>query len=118
MRTAEALDRESIPVGPFARLDANAVAARDGKTRGSITNLFGSQSAFQAETMAQVMSARDWIDRIAYPTPTDHDSGEAWIDALLLAESGRGPQPRQRTHLELRVLVGHLAERRAVRTVE
>jgi len=89
---AEALDRESIPVGPFARLDANVVAAREGKTRGSITNLFGSQGSFQAETMEQVLSARDWIERIEYPTPADHATGDAWIDALLLAESRRGPQ--------------------------
>ncbi len=89
---AETLDRESIPVGPFARLDANAVAAREGKTRGSITNLFGSQSAFQAETMNLALSARDWIERLEYPAPADHESGEAWIDAVLLAESERGPQ--------------------------
>ena len=66
---AETLDRESIPVGPFARLDANALAASVGKTRGSITNLFGSQAALQAETMDLAMSARDWIDRIEYPEP-------------------------------------------------
>ncbi len=89
---AETLDRESIPVGPFARLDANAVAAAEGKTRGSITNLFGSQAAFQAETMALAMSARDWIEHIVYPAPADHPSGDAWIDALLAAESARGPQ--------------------------
>ena len=47
-----ALDASALPVGPFARLDANAVAAQDGKTRGAITNLFGSQAAFQAATMA------------------------------------------------------------------
>ena len=41
---SERLDRESLPVGPFARLDANRVAAREGKTRGAISNLFGSQA--------------------------------------------------------------------------
>ena len=49
---SERLDREALPVGPFARLDANKVAAREGKTRGAISNLFGSQAALQAETMA------------------------------------------------------------------
>jgi len=89
---AETLDRESIPVGPFARLDANALAASVGKTRGSITNLFGSQAALQAETMDLAMSARDWIDRIEYPEPGDQPTADAWIDALLAAESARGPQ--------------------------
>ena len=44
------LDERAIAVGPFARLDANAVAAHEGKTRGAINNLFGSQAVFQAET--------------------------------------------------------------------
>ena len=33
--------------------EADAVAARDGKTRGAITNLFGSQAAYQTETMTR-----------------------------------------------------------------
>ena len=69
--TRRLLDDHSIAVGPFARLDANAVAARDGKTRGAISNLFGSQAAFQAETMALALSAGDWIERIEYPDPRD-----------------------------------------------
>jgi hypothetical protein len=89
---AATLDREAIPVGPFARLDANLVAARDGKTRGAITNLFGSQTAFQAETMALALSARDWIERIDYPAPADYPTADAWLDALLAGESGRGPR--------------------------
>ena len=59
---SEALDAGTVAIGPFARLDANAVAARDGKTRGVITNLFGSQAAFQAETMALALE-RDRPDR-------------------------------------------------------
>ncbi len=51
-KDSETLDLHSIAVGPFARLDANEVAARDGKTRGVISNLFGNQAAFQAETMS------------------------------------------------------------------
>jgi hypothetical protein len=90
-RDSESLDRESIAVGPFARLDANLVAALDGKTRGAITNLFGSQAAFQAETMALALAARDWIQHIEYPAPSDYATAEAWVEALFRAESARGP---------------------------
>ena len=61
----------AIAVGPFARLDANAVAAREGKTRGAITNLFGSQAAFQAETMALALNAGEWVERVEFPAPAD-----------------------------------------------
>ena len=66
-RDSEALDRRSIAVGPFARLDAGAVAERDGKTRGVISHLFGSQAAFQAETMARALDAGDWIEQLELP---------------------------------------------------
>jgi hypothetical protein len=88
---AEMLDTKLMAVGPFARLSANLVAARDGKTRGAINNSFGSQAAFQAETMALALSAGDWIDRIEYPSPADFPSAEAWVDALFTGESERGP---------------------------
>jgi hypothetical protein len=88
---SEALDERAIAVGPFARLDANAVAARDGKTRGAITNLFGSQAAFQAETMALALSAGDWIERAELPDPAAYEAAEEWIDALFAGESERGP---------------------------
>lgn len=87
-----AVDNGSIAIGPFARLDANAVAAREGKTRGAISNLFGSQVAFQAETMALALNASDWIGQIEYPAPGDFPTADEWIDALLLGESARGPQ--------------------------
>jgi hypothetical protein len=90
-KDAELLDTQVMAVGPFARLDANLVAARDGKTRGAITNSFGSQAAFQAETMALALSAREWIDRIDYPSPADFSSAEAWLDVLFTGESERGP---------------------------
>jgi AcrR family transcriptional regulator len=89
---AATLDRQAIAVGPFARLDAGAVAARDGKTRGAITNLFGSQAAIQAETMALALSVGDWIEQIPYPAPADHDTADAWFDAVLGGESERGPR--------------------------
>ena len=66
-RDSERLDRRSAAVGPFARLDADAVAARDGKTRGVITHLFGSQAAFQAETMALALHAAEWVERSRLP---------------------------------------------------
>jgi hypothetical protein len=93
-RDAEALDRRAIAIGPFARLDANAVAAADGKTRGAVTNLFGSQAAFQAETMALALSAGDWIDRIAYPDPAGYADADTWADAFFAGESARGPEHR------------------------
>ena len=69
---AESLHTGSVAIGPFASLDANAVAARDGKTRGVIANLFGSQAAFQAETMALALSAEELIEQISYPRPADY----------------------------------------------
>jgi hypothetical protein len=89
---SELLDEQAIPIGPFARLDANAVAAHDGKTRGAITNLFGSQAAYQAETMALVLSVGDWIEQLQYPAPEDFPSADAWLDAFFGAEFERGPQ--------------------------
>ena len=63
-KDAKKLDDGAVAVGPFARLDAEDVAARDGKTRGAITNLFGSQAAFQAETMALALDPGTWVDRV------------------------------------------------------
>jgi hypothetical protein len=83
-----------VAVGPFARLDANAVAARDGKTRGSINNLFGSQGAFQVAAMAETLNASEWIERVQLPAPEDYPSAEAWFDALLDGQSARGPAHR------------------------
>jgi AcrR family transcriptional regulator len=88
----ELLERQSIAVGPFARLDANAVAARNGKTRGAVTNLFGSQSALQVETMALALWARELIEQIEHPRPEDFASAEEWVDALCTSESARGPE--------------------------
>jgi hypothetical protein len=99
-KDSELLDDHAIAVGPFARLDANAVAARDGKTRGAISNLFGSQAVFQAETMALALSAGDWIEQIAYPEPTDFATAEQWLDALLEGESERGPRQGSEPALE------------------
>lgn len=91
-RDSRALDASAIPVGPFSRLTADAVAARDGKTRGAITNLFGSQAAFQTETMTLALSVGDWIDDIELPPPSAFASAEDWVDALLTGQSERGPQ--------------------------
>jgi hypothetical protein len=85
------LDERSIAVGPFARLDAGVVAAAEGKTRGAITNLFGSQAAYRAETMERALGAGDWIEHLSYPAPADFPDAEAWLEALLAAEAARGP---------------------------
>jgi hypothetical protein len=92
-RDSEQLDANALAVGPFARVDANTVAAHDGKTRGAITNLFGSQAAFQAETMVRALSAGDWIEELSYPEPSGFPSAEAWLDAFFGGESARGPVP-------------------------
>jgi hypothetical protein len=91
-RDSEALDSSAIAVGPFARLDANAVAAADGKTRGAITNVFGSQAAFQIATMELALSAGDWIAAIDYPRPAGYATADEWVDAFFEHESARGPQ--------------------------
>ena len=97
-RDSEALDRSAIAVGPFARLDANAVAAQDGKTRGAITNVFGSQAAFQVATMELALSAGDGIAAVELPQPAGYATAEDWVDAFFEHESARGPrhgdQPR------------------------
>lgn len=91
-RDSIALDDSAIPIGPFARLDAAAVASQDGKTRGAITNLFGSQAAFQTETMALALSASSWIDQFDFPAPCAFDTPGEWVDAFFLGQSARGPQ--------------------------
>ena len=103
-RDSEALDRRSIAVGPFARLDAGAVAERDGKTRGVISHLFGSQAAFQVETMARALDAGDWIEQLALPAPADHPDAGAWVEALFAAESARGPQRGAQPQLDYAAL--------------
>jgi hypothetical protein len=90
-KDSEMLADGAIAVGPFARLDASAVAAHDGKTRGAITNLFGSQAAFQAETMALALNAGEWVERIKLPAPCNFPTADAWFDALLAGQSARGP---------------------------
>jgi hypothetical protein len=91
-RDAAMLDEELVAVGPFARLDAEAVATKDGKTRGVISNLFGSQAAFQAETMALALSASALIEDVEYPFPADFADAAAWVDAFFSGQSARGPK--------------------------
>src|SRR4051812_29852686 len=82
---AEAVDKADnepvVPAGPFTRLDAGAVAQRFGKTRGAITNLFGSQVAFQAATMFPADDDLDvgGFDKVVYPAPGDFSDAESWI---------------------------------------
>jgi hypothetical protein len=90
-KDSQLLGEGALAVGPFARLDAEAVAAHDGKTRGAITNLFGSQAAFQAAAMALALDAQEWVERIEFPAPQDFSNADDWLDALLTGESARGP---------------------------
>ena len=88
---AKVLDQGALAVGPFARLDAAVVAARTGRTRGAINNLFGSQAAFQTATMALALGASAWIERIEFPDPADFPTENAWLDAFFDHQSARGP---------------------------
>jgi hypothetical protein len=85
------LDKSLRAIGPFSRLDANVVAERNNKTRGSINNMFGSQAAFQKETMALALSAGLWIEEVSYPAPGDFAKAEDWIRAFFKGQSFRGP---------------------------
>ncbi len=91
-KDARLLEDDRIAIGPFARLDAGAVAAFEGKTRGAVTNLFGSQAAFQAQTMAMALSVGPRLEDVDHPEPADFDDAEAWLAAFLAAQSARGPQ--------------------------
>jgi hypothetical protein len=89
---SEALDEKAIAIGPFGRLDAEMVAARDHKTRGAITNLFGSQAAYQIATMDLVLDAGAWAEAVESPAPQDFATPDDWLDALFTWLSARGPQ--------------------------
>ena len=115
---AESLHTGSVAIGPFASLDANAVAARDGKTRGVIANLFGSQAAFQAETMALALSAEELIEQIVYPRPADYPSADEWVDAFFAGQSARGPRHGAEPVDDYAAQLGAVAERRALRALE
>lgn len=91
-RDARALDEDAFALGPFARLDAGSVAARDGKTRGAITNLFGSQAAFQVEVMGLVLDAEATSEVAGLPDPAGFERAEDWVDALFAEQSAQGPR--------------------------
>lgn len=87
-------DRQHVAVGPFATLSAEAVAAStDGKSRGAITNLFKSQRQFQLQAMALVLEDPE-ADIQMPPDPVGFPDATAWVDALAVAESARGPHHR------------------------
>lgn len=97
---AERLDiaDSALPVASFARLDADEVARRVGKTRGSITNLFGSQAAFQLATM--MVGIDEFVDiggvhEVDYPAPSAYPDPEGWLQALAHVECDRGPHHGQ-----------------------
>lgn len=86
------IDSEGMAVGAFARLDAGAVAARDGKTRGAITNLFGSQAAYQSATMSLALDAGEIAGLADWPRPADFADADAWVGALFAGQSAFGPR--------------------------
>ena len=114
---SERLDAKRCRSGRSPGSTPTAVAAREGKTRGAISNLFGSQAALQAETMALALDAAQLTEATAYPAPEDHDDADAWVDAFFADQSARGPRTR-RAGGRLRHAVGALALRRALRAVE
>ena len=62
-------DERRVAVGPFAKLNAEQVAAAaDGKSRGAITNLFKSQRQFQLQAMALVLEDPE-VDVLVLPDP-------------------------------------------------
>jgi hypothetical protein len=89
--------RDVLPLGVFTSIDAHAVADREGKTRGAVTNVFGSQRAFQAAVMFP-SSLWDFggIENVEYPSPNEFANDEEWIRAIALIEAGRGPKRGQR----------------------
>jgi AcrR family transcriptional regulator len=92
---ARRLDREDdekrTAVGPFAKLNAEKVAASaDGKSRGAITNLFKSQRQFQLQAMAMVLEDPE-VDVFTPPDPRGFSDPVEWIEAVATAESARGP---------------------------
>lgn len=88
---APVLEHGAMAIGPFARLDAAAVAARDGKTREAITNLFGSQTVFQTRTMDRVLDAAEISELADWPDPEAFADPDAWIGAFFASRSARGP---------------------------
>ena len=91
-RDSAALDDDAFAIGPFARIDADEVAAWDGKTRGAITNLFGSQAAYQVEVMSIVLDAETSSELLGLPSPGAFERAEDWVDALFAGQSAEGPQ--------------------------
>ena len=106
---------------PSARSPASTPAPSQrskGRPAVRVTNVFGSQSAFQAETMALALSAWEFVERIEYPDPAAFATADEWVDAFFAGESARGPAHGADARGDVRVALGALAERRAVRPVE
>jgi hypothetical protein len=86
-------DDRAFAVGPFARLRADVVVDELGKTRGAITNLWGSQEAFRAAVMNVFLNDDSLgVDDVRYPEPDDFVSLDEWIDAWAAVEIERGPR--------------------------
>ena len=89
----------------------------DGKTRGAITNLFGSQGRFQAETMALALSAGDLIAGVEFPDRAAFATAGRLDRRPLRGQSARGPRTG-RSRLSTTAPLGALAECGALRALE
>ncbi len=86
-------DDRAFAVGPFARLRADGVVDSLGKTRGAITNVWGSQEAFRAAVMNVFLNDVSLgVDDVRYPDPVEAATIDQWIDAWAAVEIERGPR--------------------------
>jgi hypothetical protein len=86
-------DDRAFAVGPFARLRADVVVDELGKTRGAITNVWGSQEAFRAAVMGVFLNDVSLgLEDVRYPHPADAAGLDEWIDAWAAVEIERGPR--------------------------
>jgi hypothetical protein len=86
-------DDRAFAVGPFSRLRADGVVDELGKTRGAITNVWGSQEAFRAAVMNVFLNDVSLgIDDVHYPDPVEAATLDGWIDAWAAVEIERGPR--------------------------
>lgn len=86
-------DDRAMAVGPFSRLQADAVVDGLGKTRGAINNLWGNQEAFRAAIMRGFLNdATLGLDDVQYPEPGSCSDLDEWIRRWAETEIERGPR--------------------------
>jgi hypothetical protein len=84
---------QTIAVGPFGRVNADAVVHGLGKTRGAINHLWGNQEAFRAAIMHLFLDDTTLgLHDVKYPDPVDCSDVDVWIDLWAEVEIERGPR--------------------------